>query len=512
MGPLTQTGIFTLSCTGTGGSSSKAATVTVAAAGSATLSGSVDSSYVNHTGGNRVYVFSGTVTPHDSQGAPGDPVTTLPVMQDVNACTFSYSGAGLAPGTYTIAFTHDAANDRPTQVDALSFVGTRQVTVSSSGTTTANFRPAMVLQVGAGRQYSTLRAANAAAVDGSVVEIDPGTYTDDITVWRQNGIVLRGVGATRPILRGTQVIAFASGDDLKNGKGIIVVDGSNISIENLEISGSRVTDQNGAAVRNEGQNLTVCNGYFHDNENGFLGGAYGTLIIEHTELANNGSGDVGHTHNIYVDDGNSAGDNLIFRYNYSHNVSVGHTLKTRARENHILYNRLMDETSGSSSYNIDVSNGGLTFVIGNLIQQGVNTDNPTMISYGAEGLTAGRTQELYVVNNTLVNDLGSGTFIQVQGGTSVVRTINNLFVGSGTVVSGVTATAATNLATSSPGLVARAGFDYHLTSTSPARDAGSDPGSAQGVSLQPVYQYVQKAQRETRPTDTTLDIGAYEFQ
>jgi hypothetical protein len=511
VGPLSQSTAFTLACSGTGGSVSQTVTVAVSAGGTASLAGSVDSVYINRAGDNRVYVFAGTVTPRDIQGTAGDPLATLPVTQDSNACTFSYSAATLSPGTYTIAFTHDAANDQPTQANSLTFVGTRQITVTSGTTTTANFRPATVLSVGPGRQYATLRAANAVAVDGSLVEIDPGTYTDDITVWRQNGVVLRGVGATRPILHSTQLIPYVSGNDQQNGKGIVVVEGSNISVENLEISGARVTDANGAAVRNDGQNLTVCNGYFHDNENGFLGGAYGTLTVEYTEFANNGSGDVGHTHNIYVDDGNSAGDKLVFRYNYSHNVSIGHTLKTRARENYVLYNRLTDETTGSSSYNIDVPNGGLTFVIGNVIQQGVNTDNPTMISYGAEGLTAGRTQELYVVNNTLVNDLGSGTLIQVQTGTSLLRMVNNLFVGGGTVVSGISASAATNLTTDAPGFVNRTGFDYHLVSSSPARDAGSDPGSAQGMSLQPVYQYVQKAQREVRPTDSAIDIGAYEF-
>src|SRR5262249_31043394 len=134
------------------------------------------------------------------------------------------------------------------------------------------------------------------------------------------------------------------------------------------------------------------------------------------------------------------------------------------------------------------------------------------VSYGAEGLTAGRTQELYVVNNTFVNDLGSGTFIEVASGTSVLRTINNLFVGGGTVTSGVTANATSNLATNSPGFVARTTFDYHLTSSWPARDGGTAPGTAQSVSLVPVFQYVQKAQRVARPTDAKIDIGAFESQ
>jgi len=511
VGPLAQSTNFTLSCAGAGGNIAQSASVAVAGGGNAVLSGAVDSSYVARFGDNRVYLFAGSVTPDDLDGDSGDPVATIPVVQDANACSFSYSIASLAPGTYTIAFTRDAASDQPGVDNTLAFVGTRQVTVSAGVASTANFRPSTVLHVGPGRQYSTLRAANAAATAGSVIEIDAGTYTDDVTVWRQNGVVIRGVGG-RAHLHGTQVIQFSPGDDQANGKGIIVVVGSDISIENLEISGARVTDENGAAIRNEGENLSVCNGYFHDNENGFLGGAYGTLLIEYTELSNSGSGDVGHTHNIYVDDGGSAGDRFIFRHNYSHNVSVGHLVKTRARENHILYNRLMDEATGSSSYNIDVPNGGLTFVIGNLIQQGPSTDNSTIISYGAEGLASGRTHELYLVNNTIVNDLASGAFVQTQSGTALVRTINNLFIGGGTVNSGVAATATTNLATSSPGLVNQSGYDYHLTAGSPARDAGTAPGSAAGQQLTPVYQYVHTAQRTSRPLSGPIDIGAYEYQ
>jgi hypothetical protein len=482
----------------------------VTAPGNAALQGTVDSSFVNRFGDNRIYVFSGNVTPDDIDGDAVDPVTTIPVNQDANACTFGYAASSLAPGAYTIAFTRDAAADRPGASDTLSFVGTRQITVASGGVT-SDFRPANVLRVGPGRQFATLRAANAAATDGAVIELDAGTYTDDVTVWRQNRVTIRGVGG-RAHLHGTQVIPFVSGDDRRNGMGLMVTRGTGISVENIEFSGSRVTDSNGAGIRNQARDLTVCNGFFHDNEDGLLGGAFGTLLIEYTEFANSGEGDPGHNHNVYVDEGNTAGDRLIFRHNYSHHVSIGHTLKTRARENYILYNRLMDETTGTSSYNIDVPNGGLTFVIGNLIQQGPNTDNSAMINYGTEGLSSGRTHQLYLVNNTLVNDLGSGQFVQIQSGTSLVRTINNLFVGGGSVPSGSIVQATTNLTTNAPGLVNEAGFDYRLTATSPARDAGTEPGVAAGLALTPFYQYVHKARREARPVDARIDIGAYEFQ
>jgi hypothetical protein len=307
-------------------------------------------------------------------------------------------------------------------------------------------------------------------------------------------------------------IAYA-GTDQANGMGIWVIKGSNVTIENMEFSGARVPDQNGAGIRAQsGGDLSICNSVFHDNENGLLGSA-DTLLIEHSEFDHNGLGEYGRTHNIYVDGGNR----FIFRYSYSHDAYIGHNVKTRASENHILYNRIMDEDNGQSSYDIDVPDGGLTYIIGNLVQQGVNTDNSTIVAYGAEGPKTGRTNHLYMINNTLVNDNGGGTFVSVNPGSGsapVTATVmNNLFLGNGTAIadSGGVVTSANNLATTNAGLVDISNYDYHLTASSPARNAGGVPGSGDGVDLTPVHQYVHPRQYETRPQDGAIDIGAYEY-
>ncbi len=428
VGPLTQTTTFTLTCTGSGGSVNRNSTVTVSG-GSASLQGSVDSSYVDRFGDNRIYVFRSGDDPGRLRRQRGDPVATVQVNQDENACTFGYAGGNLANGDYTIAFTADAADDVPGAANTLTFVGTRNVTVGSGGVT-SNFRPSGILTVGAGKQFATLAQAQAAAVAGSVIEIDAGNYVDDVTVWRPNRVTIRGVGGGRAHIVGNRVIPFESGSDRNNGMGLMVIRGTGISVENIEFSGARVEDENGAGIRNQGRDLTICNGYFHDGQDGYLGEALGFLLVEYSEFHDNGTCPSGGcNHNLYID----GGDRLIFRHNYSHHSIIGHTLKTRAAENYILYNRLMDEQTGSSSYNIDVPNGGLTFVIGNLIQQGPNTDNASMLNYGTEGLSGGRTHELYMINNTFVNEMGSGGFLQVQGGTAHVRIVNNIFVGPGSV-------------------------------------------------------------------------------
>jgi hypothetical protein len=63
------------------------------------------------------------------------------------------------------------------------------------------------------------------------------------------------------------------------------------------------------------------------------------------------------------------------QYCYSHHANVGHLLKSRALINYILYNRLSDELTGTSSYELDLPSGGTSYVIGNVIEQGPNSQN-----------------------------------------------------------------------------------------------------------------------------------------
>jgi len=479
-------------------------TVTYSPSGGTSLSGSVDSSLINRNGGNvnMVYVYTGTVTPDDIGGSGAQPVATALVTQDNNACTFGYQVAGLATNTYTVAFINQA--DNPGANDAITFIGTTQVTVGAGGGAVKNFLPTKTpLQVGPTRTLKLPSAAKAVAANGDVIEIDAGDfYADDNVVWTQNNLTLRGVGG-RAHLRSTQLIG--------NGKGIWVTDGQNTTVENIEFSGAAVTDNNGAGIRAEGPGLTVCNGYFHDNENGILDGN-GVVLVEYSEFGHNGNciNPSGCAHNMYF---STSVTRFTLRYSYSHHAHVGHTVKSRALENFILYNRIMDETDGDSSYKIDIPNAGRTFIIGNLIQRGLNSQNSNMVSYGEEG-AVNPSHELYVVNNTFVNDDAGGAFLSISGGTTALI-VNNIFTGSGTVPStGGTITATNNLVSNTPGLVDRANFDYRLTAgASGAIDKGTNPGTdASGtVSLTPTSQYVHPISREDRPVNGTIDIGAYEF-
>ena len=281
---------------------------------------------------------------------------------------------------------------------------------------------AAVLRVGPGAEYASPSAAAQVARDGDVVEILAGHYPADVAVWRANRLTLRGVGG-RPHIT-------ADGRHAE-GKAIWVIKGDDVTVEDVELSGARVPDRNGAAIRAEGRNLTLRRVYLHDNENGLLAGKRlpgSVMTIEFSEFARNGAGD-GQTHNLYV----GGVDELVVRGCYLHHARSGQQVKSRAATTRILYSVLADGPDGNSSYLVDLSNGGRAFLLGNLLQQGPATENYHLVSFGHEGIRHPR-NELVVEENTFVNDRpGGGVFLRNVGATEV-RVRANRFYGPGRFV------------------------------------------------------------------------------
>jgi hypothetical protein len=367
---------------------------------------------------------------------------------------------------------------------------------------------AATLSVGPGKTYASPCKAFAVAKSGDVVEITGNTtYSGDVCGIYTSNLTVRGVNG-RPKIN-------ANGKNAM-GKGIWVVSGSNVTVDNVEMYGAKVADKNGAALRLEGTNFTLRNSFLHDNENGILSNTNtaSNIVIEYSEFGHNGYGD-GYSHNLYI---NNVGS-LTFRYNYSHDANIGHNLKSRARINTIVYNRFSSGVAGSTaigkpSYEIDLPNAGTSYVIGNVIQQPASHSNPTMLAYGEEG-ASNPGKDLYVVNNTFLNDDSSrGTFVYVGSAvTTPVLLQNNIFAGTGTLSTQVSAVQKTNYRSVAPGFVNRAAYDLRPLANTLVTNAGSTPGtSSAGVSLKPVAQYKHVASGVTRPVLGTLDIGAYEAQ
>ncbi|MBK1631071.1 hypothetical protein CKO31_10025 [Thiohalocapsa halophila] len=261
---------------------------------------------------------------------------------------------------------------------------------------------ARVLQVGPERALKVPSAAAKVAKDGDTVEIAAGEYRGDVAVWRQNGLRLRGVGG-RPHLR-------AAGRAAER-KAIWVIKGDDVVVENIEMSGTRVPGFAGAGIRAEGGKLTLRNVHFHDHQMGILtnNNGRGELAIIDSEFNHNivdyeRHGRLGH--NIYV--GKIASFEL--RGSHVHGAVTGHQVKTRARRNTIVGNRIVDG-DGGSSYLIDLSEGGESIVRDNLLEQSERAPNRAAISYMPEGDRT-RRGTLFVGGNLFRNEGSRAVFVR----------------------------------------------------------------------------------------------------
>ena len=199
---------------------------------------------------------------------------------------------------------------------------------------------------------------------------------------------------------------------------------------------------------------------------------------------------------------------LTVTASYFHHAKVGHLLKSRASQNYVMYNRLTDESAGTASYELEFPAGGVAYVIGNIIQQGPETENSTIISFGAEGYRWPR-NELYLVNNTIANDRPEGaTLLQVAPGAQRVKAFNNLLLGKGALDEITSGEYAANLRAGRNDTVSASNQDYRLKGASKLVGKAIDPGIANGVPLRPDREYAHSRQVKPVPPGRPLSPGA----
>jgi hypothetical protein len=254
-----------------------------------------------------------------------------------------------------------------------------------------------------------------------------------------------------------------------------------------------VPGRNGAGVRLERGRLTVRKCIFTDNENGILTANTPDieLTVEVSEFGHNGHGD-GMSHNLYA----GRIGRLSVTGSYFHHARVGHLLKSRAAENRILYNRFTDELGGRASYELEFPNGGTALVIGNIISQGPTTENPVLVSFGAEGY-AWPVNALYLINNTLVDGPAvDGRYLAVASGGRSVFALNNLLLGNGRLESAGPGEYVNNPNAVVEDFVNAARQDFRLLPGNRFRVAELQPRPVPGVELAPRREYVHP--RRTR--------------
>ena len=362
--------------------------------------------------------------------------------------------------------------------------------------------PKATMVVGAGEKVATLTEAARLAKDGEVIEVRPGNYRGQPAVWTQNDLLIRGVGE-RPVM-------IADGRSAES-KAIWVVRAGHMRIENIEFRGARAADGNGAGIRFEKGDLVIDGCRFVDNEMGVL-----TANLADMSLTVSGS-EFGEAprhagllhHLLYV----GAIGKFVLRGSRFQNGYLGHLVKSRARENHLLYNMLADGTEGRASYELEFPNGGIAYVIGNVIGQSAATDNPSMISYGAEG-PRWPENALYLSHNTLLNDRHDGSFLSVHNekfpAGIELWAINNLTVGNGNFFPPAQGRFEGNRSALRGDLIEYGGLPLRLTNLAPLRGSVRPPGRVRGVDLLPSEEFSYPAGSRPIRVSRALSPGAFQ--
>jgi hypothetical protein len=225
-----------------------------------------------------------------------------------------------------------------------------------------------------------LQEALAAALPGDRVVLAPGIYEEGATITTA-GLILHGEPGAH--LRGHAV----------EGKAALVVKADGVVIDGIECSGIAVRDGNGACIRIEGDDLTVRNVHFHDNQEGILSGpGGGGLLVENSLFERNGFG--GQAHGVYI---GPEIDTFVFRDNrVLATTGAGHGVKSRARRT-VVENNVIAGLDGRDSRAIDVPDGGEAVIRGNVLEKGPNSENAQMIGLALEG-------RRHEVNGTLIEN------------------------------------------------------------------------------------------------------------
>jgi len=249
---------------------------------------------------------------------------------------------------------------------------------------------AATLEVGAGKTYAAPSAAAAAAHDGDHIVIAAGSYFD-CAVWRANDLTIEGAGPEATVIT----------DKSCNGKGLFILDGNNITIRNLMLTRARVPDTNGAGIRAEGGDLTVEHVQFVNNQNGILSAPMPgkKIIVRDSAFIRNGTCEMGPcAHGLY------AGNIALLRVERTKffETKQGHSIKSRALRTEVIGCDITDGASGTSSYPIEIPNGGDVLVRDTHIQKGPKAENHTAaVVIGTEGVTQ-PTPSIIIEHNTFL--------------------------------------------------------------------------------------------------------------
>ena len=281
---------------------------------------------------------------------------------------------------------------------------------------------AAILEAGLGKPFALPSEALAKARDGDTVRVSPGTHEDCARIDR-NRITLEAAGG-EVILKGKTCA----------GKVILVISGTKVTVRGLTLAYARVLDRNGAGIRAEGAELLVENTTFFHNENGLLSASDPNITIRVVDSTFIGNGHCQPVcaHGIYT------GHIRLLRVERSRFLDQreGHHIKSRANRTEIVGCDIQDGPSGTSSYLIDIPDGGSVLIEKNQIRKGRKTSNRGIaISIGAEG-DANPRGPIIIRDNDFVNEQDSFTAFVRNMSATPARLSGNTITGSARALEG----------------------------------------------------------------------------
>jgi hypothetical protein len=358
--------------------------------------------------------------------------------------------------------------------------------------------------VGPDGQPNDLAGAVARAQDGDVIDVLPGVYKGVHLVLDQRRLTLRGSGEKAPVIDGEGTMGPYPA--------LLVVRGGEVLLENLEFRGARSEQSSGAGVRQEGGQLTLRNCHFRDNEHGLStnNDAQAELTIEASSfgMAPRVEGGLYHLLNV-----GRIGRLTISGSRFQQGFE-GHLIRSRARETTLSYNMIHDGPGGGASYEVDLPNGGLVTLIGNVIGQGRNTQNPVVVAYGTEG-EAWERNRLVLAHNTFLNyGWVPAWFLRVfedrlPADTEVIA-INNLTAGTGLFSLGNSGHFEGNGVATFSMLLDVETYAFELPPSSYWRGKGVDPRNVGGLDLSPQAEFRWPVGIEKLPALGRWSPGAYQ--
>lgn len=403
-------------------------------------------------------------------------------------------------------------------------------------------------EVGASQTYTSPCALFAKVMlqPGDVVLVDAGTYTDACQITQsgsaQSPIVMKGAPGPRPVFDATGLNLSGSGS---TPRAIFqFTGGSHWRVSHLELKNASGDGANGAAFRATAgsDDDVVFDNSIHDNQDGLMSDGSGTFTIEGNEIFHNGAGD-GQSHNMYLDS-----DTVRVVGNYIHDSNGGQNVKLRAHYAEVLYNLVyhagnyeMDLIQGSPL--TDEPNSNVVLIGNVVVRDPMAANDGQTIVYGSDNPNqTGRNGNFYAIDNTFVMTASTNRLVHAIAPAAGVKIVflNNivhatvsgtdmsydattaaLFTGSNNwVTTGVTAPSglAGTVGGADPGFVSAT--DWHLASTSPARDKGTASlsyvdGTGAMQSGIPISEFADLGGGAygtiVRLQDGTIDLGAFEY-